>query len=380
MPLLPVLLLAGTALANCPLFEVIPTEKDVETSFYLFTDEGTTSLRRLPRGSFVWKVPVQQCNGERLTVQLLSVDPLYWDERQGDPPAPLTFGCIDAKALAPVANTDAVLSEGMNVKLAAASSCVDPSGTVPYGWMDGVVPRRASTAQDAVKATWERLFGPIPAVPRVTDWGFVALPFAHTLTVEEMAERDKKERLGNQAQTGRGVFQLGPGDTPVYIHYLGDDDPNSDIWGSPQLVSRLIEVSKGWYDFCVATAAPAAKIKPETAKRACTVQFGDLAWYNDRDPDPLGHHSHRTGRCVDVRPFRTDGSWYEANWRRRDDRKGFGHRYSRELTQAFLTWATANYTWDQILFNDPKIRKKLPQVDKYANHDDHMHMCIPRSK
>jgi hypothetical protein len=367
--------------ASCPLLQVIPQGKEVEASFMQLADADARQVEKafLGRGSFVWRLPSPAC-GSALTVQVLSDDPLYTDERRGPPPAVLSVGCIDARDVAPVDVLPAVDAEGRRFTLAGSSSCIAPMGTLPYNMLESVWPRREAPGQELVRSTYERLYGPLPkGEPRATDWGFVALPFARTLGQSDLEARDHKEKLVSQDERARGVFQVGPGDPPVYVHALGDDDPDSDIWGRPELVSTILELAHSWYQRCTTVEAPALKMKPDVALRSCTLQVNDLAWYNDRSPDPLGHSSHGSGRCVDVRPFRDDGSWYESNWRRRDDRRGKGQHYSRALTLRFLSFAIGEYHFTNVIFNDPYIRRRLKPVHRLRNHDDHMHLCVDQA-
>jgi hypothetical protein len=364
--------------ASCPLLQVIPQGKEVEAPFRMLGNaEGTLAFQAfLGRGSLVWRLPSPAC-GASWTVQVLSEDPLYVDERRGPPPAVLSVGCIDASDVVPVNELPAADADGRRFTLAGSASCVLPAGTLPYNLLESVAPRREPPGLELVRSTWERLYGPLPpGEPRATDWGFVALPFAHTLDQAELDARDRKEKFVSQDSRARGVWALGPGQSPVYVHALGDDDPDSDTWGRPELVATILELAHSWYDRCTTVEAPALKIKPDVARKACALQVNDLAWYNDRSPDPLGHNSHGTGRCVDVRPFRDDGSWYETNWRKRDDRPGVGQHYSRQLTMRFLSYAIPEYHLTNVIFNDSYIRRRLKTVHKLRNHDDHMHLCI----
>jgi hypothetical protein len=91
-------------------------------------------------------------------------------------------------------------------------------------------------------------------------------------------------------------------------------------------------------------------------------------------PDPLGHEEHYTGRCVDLRLFREDGSRYEAYWNRADDRSAAVGGYSVALTEAFLTHALQSAPVEVAYFNDPAI--SVPGVEPHPGHDDHIHLCL----
>ena len=102
---------------------------------------------------------------------------------------------------------------------------------------------------------------------------------------------------------------------------MGSDARFSDVWAEPDFIDRLVDLAESWQNWCVGN---------QIAQREhCTLQIGDLAWYNDRQPDPLGHKDHFSGRCVDLRLFRNDGSRYEAYWNRPDDRVGVEGGYDQ---------------------------------------------------
>ena len=110
--------------------------------------------------------------------------------------------------------------------------------------------------------------------------------------------------------------------------------------------------------------------------RSCTVQLGDLGWYSDARPDPLGHKTHFDGNCVDVRLFRDDGSRYEAGWNQSDDRLGVTGGYSQALTAAFLRYATTRHSPTTVYFNDPAVISAVEGVEAQPGHDDHIHLCF----
>ena len=152
-------------------------------------------------------------------------------------------------------------------------------------------------------------------------WGRVALPFARELDADAQAKEWSSESLRSDDQRSRATIAEGPrrDGEPVYTHFLGTDAPRSDRWGTPAFVTELLSLLSGWSTHCVETLP--AQI-PYASPRSCTVQLGDLGWYSDARPDPLGHKTHFDGNCVDVRLFRDDGSRYEAWWNQSDDRPG----------------------------------------------------------
>ena len=231
-------------------------------------------------------------------------------------------------------------------------------------------------AERAVGAAYFRHFGPIDAdAIKSTPWGRVALPFARELSDQQLAEEWSAEHLVTPQQRTRATVAEGPRrqGEPVYTHFLGTDAPRSDRWGRPAFVAELLALVSGWSTHCVERLPPRV---PHASPRTCTVQFGDLAWYSDKRPDPLGHKAHFEGNCVDIRLFRDDGSRYEAWWNREDDRQETSGGYSRGLTTSFLEYAYANHKPTKVYFNDPEVHAAVPGVEAQPGHDDHIHLCF----
>jgi hypothetical protein len=207
-------------------------------------------------------------------------------------------------------------------------------------------------AMRRVREAWTRHFGPLglDAVPP-TDWGFVGLPMVRFLEQEEIRMAWVSEDLVTETQREKGVTALGPSredGAAFYLHFLGADPRFSDLWARPETLVALFALIRGWSDHCVGVLGR----RPDV----CAVQVGDLAWYNGRRPDPLGHSDHFEGRCVDLRLFRSDGS--------------------RELTRAFLAYAVANAPMERVHFNDPAVHEGLAGVVPSPGHDDHLHLCF----
>lgn len=213
---------------------------------------------------------------------------------------------------------------------------------------------------EAVRATYAELFGQVPLVPW-TDWGRVGLPLT-SLSPAEVEAEWAREGLLTPEQRSRAVVARGP----AWLHFTGVDAPGSDVWARPETIVAWMRLARGWLDHCVATGGD-----PER----CTPQVGDLAWYNARDPDPLGHRDHAGGACVDVRLFRTDGSRYEAWWNRPDDRSG-ATPYDGARTADFLRWTLAHAPVGDVFFNDPRVVAAVPGVRAQPGHDDHVHLCF----
>ena len=225
---------------------------------------------------------------------------------------------------------------------------------------------RADAAR--VQRAYIALFGePIPEGGlRVSAAGRVALPMAVELDPTALAAEHAREGLDTPARKEKATVALGP--KGAYTHFLGTDPAGSDLWGTPDAIIAWMRLAAGWSARCRAGRAEA------DAKR-CTLQVGDIAWYEDARPDPLGHKDHR-GDCFDLRLMRRDASAYEAWWNRPDDRPGFDgpqHGYDAALTAELVRYARAEHGVTVIFFNDPAVTGARP----LAGHDDHVHLCMP---
>lgn len=329
---------------------------------------GPAGPRDLPHGSLVRTTPAT-CGEDGVVVEILSTVGWYPATR------PIGVGqraCAARSNLAPVGDAVFVaLEDAGSFAAGDLLGRVTDTGqcdALTYTFTDGPVPLDALAAVRAVapsvlagvvtvRETYGDLFGPI-GLHRVpwTDWGRVGLPLSQ-LSAEAIEAEWTRESLVTPEQRERAVVAEGP----AYTHFLGADAPGSDIWASPETVTHLLRLSRAWADTC--GDAP-----------GCRLSVGDLSWYNDTRPDPLGHKDH-TGACVDVRLFRTDGSRYEAWWNRPDDRTG-ATAYDRDRTVAFLKAAYASAPVTEVFFNDPAVRAAVPGVKPLKGHDDHVHLCF----
>ena len=184
----------------------------------------------------------------------------------------------------------------------------------------------------------------------------------------EIAAEWEAEGLQTDEQREKATTALGPviDGEPVFTHFTGADPRYSDAWGTPEAVAGLVSLAWGWRAACTSAG---------WSPRQCTLQVGDLAWYNQAQPDPLGHKEHFAGRCADLRLFREDGSRYESYWNQTDDRIRDGSTgYSAGLTQAFLSYATQDHPIEAVYFNDPDV--SVPGIERRPGHDDHIHLCL----
>jgi hypothetical protein len=293
----------------------------------------------LPRDSMV-SAATGECGEQARSVQVLTVDPWYR---------------LPGVVLAQVGQTGCVPADALTQ--------AGPSGGDPV-------------ADARIRAEYIDRFGALDATSiKSTPWGRVALPMVHEFSAAELKQERVREKLQTPKQRERAVVAMGPmmDGHPVYAHFLGSDAPRSDRWGRPETVIRLLELSRAWAVHC-RTILPATI--PDANPETCLIQFGDLGWYNDLRPDPLGHRDHYEGTCVDIRLFRTTPSRYEAWWNRADDRGPVHGGYSQALTAAFLSFALRTASPSVVHFNDPVVVGSVEAVTAARGHDDHIHMCF----
>ena len=224
-------------------------------------------------------------------------------------------------------------------------------------------------ALSQARSAYRSLFGdPVPEIA-ATRWGKVALPL-FWYSGERLREEVVREDLDTPLRAEKAVTATGPflDGVPVYLHFTGADEPRSDVWGAPAFIESLMRFALDWNRRC--------RRSMRTSPSNCTLQLGDISWYDDQLPDPLGHTDHHLGACVDVRLFREDGSRYEAWWDRPDDRPGDRPGYSSATTGAFLTFAADWPGVSALFFNDPRWVEAVDLVQARPGHDDHIHLCI----
>ncbi len=376
---------------DCPVYSVEPAGKAIAVDL-----DGA----RLPRASLVRAGCGVICNDpEQIPVQVLSVN--HWYQEPDRPLVPVqTLGCLSAEVLSKAEGKRLLIMDAPPgadpPDVLAPGTVTDPMGppgpcsasTVQLG--DAAVPthalRHARTVTSEqldmlgrVQSAYAALFGPI-GLHRigVSDWGYVGLPMVHERTDAEIQGAWARERLVTDEQRQRAVVAEGPsgeGGVPVYLHFLGSDARFSDRWARPETVVSLLKLSKIWFERCAERVGTEGN---PGGLAACTLQIGDLAWYNDQRPDPLGHRHHYEGTCVDVRLFRSDASRYEAYWNRGDDREGRWDGYWPMLNGLFLHTAVRKAKVGPVYFNDPDLHVKFPSVEPRSGHDDHIHMCFVR--
>jgi hypothetical protein len=366
----------GLALAaECPLGVVQPSQEQAIQAPIQTVD----GLRQLPRGSLVRQVPMDCAEGVGVEV----ISRVYLYQASGTAPSgPGDRGCMmDADlvgsdsfhfmALPPPPGMVGGLGAGQvlgPVEDAADCAAVElqfGEQAIPVdqlSWIRALSPELLSQTIE-LQDRWLRRYGPV-MMGRVwlSDWGYLSLPMLRYRDVNQLQAEWKREDLESTEQRERAVSALGP--ESFWLHFLGADARFSDSWGRPETVASLAELAQDWTWWCAGM---------EIAERErCILQIGDIAWYNSRLPDPLGHTEHYAGRCVDLRLFRKDGSRYEAYWNQVDDRPAHPEGYDQELTQAFVDFALQRPEVDVLYFNDPEVLGAEPS----AGHDDHIHLCF----
>ena len=361
-----IVLLLSTAHADCALAVVTPSEREPGVEI----DGGWLS-----RGSLV--ALGAACPGGR-AVTVLSES---WHYRHPVLPPVDSVQCVPTAIVTPLA--DPLLSQapppGERTRLRPGTILTDLTCTTDGYTADGHTDlsaadlawlRPISPPQEAdvrmVQQAYPRHFGPLSLgeIP-FTDWGYVGLPLPRRLTEAEIAAEANAEGLVTDTQREKVTTDLGPlvNGVPIYTHFTGADPRYTDLWARPETIVSLLDLAAAWSAAC-----------PAMQPHACTLQIGDLAWYSDRRPDPLGHADHHQGTCMDIRLFRADGSRYEAHYNRPDDRDGVTGGYSLRLTRAFLDLAAR--TARILYFNDPVVTSAIPAVQARRGHDDHIHLCF----
>lgn len=145
---------------------------------------------------------------------------------------------------------------------------------------------------------------------------------------------------------------IGPFNT---YHYKPDDKKNSDAYLLPGTMCAFMSALEKFAEKCPAD------------NPGCTVQIGNMYHHKSWNT----HLSHWSGKCIDIRPLRSDNLEDYSN--------GMTYRsraYSRSRTTALI-----NELFDAgaylVIFNDRKIRaKRTVKRDSKGIHDNHVHFCF----
>jgi GH24 family phage-related lysozyme (muramidase)/peptidoglycan hydrolase-like protein with peptidoglycan-binding domain len=158
------------------------------------------------------------------------------------------------------------------------------------------------------------------------------------LTVDEFPRDSEETAVVAAARPVDTQLTDGPG---IFGYY-----PASKRWGTASTVAALREVGRIW----------------RLRRQMPRVGVGDISLRGGGDIE--GHASHETGRDVDMRPIRNDGTEGPLTWGQAN--------YSRALTQELIDIIYANgvVKVNVIGFNDPGVQGCV----NWVNHDNHLHV------
>lgn len=109
--------------------------------------------------------------------------------------------------------------------------------------------------------------------------------------------------LGWEENSTATISGAGVGDK--FVFYKNGDPFQSDTWGRPTAICSLYNLTDRFYDECIA--------KPGRSTEDCQARVGDLSFVTPGEKsngkDLLGHASHESGNCIDLRPFRNDENY-----------------------------------------------------------------------
>jgi hypothetical protein len=101
-------------------------------------------------------------------------------------------------------------------------------------------------------------------------------------------------------------------------------------------------------------------------KQTVPISFGDLNRKNGASFSPQ-HKGHRTGREVDIRPFRKDRQNLPATWQ--------SPMYDRPTTRRFIERVKQREPNARFFFNDP-VLVDAGLTKPLGGHDNHLHLQI----
>lgn len=139
-----------------------------------------------------------------------------------------------------------------------------------------------------------------------------------------------------------------PASGPGFVIYNPDDAQGSDRYGTAGFVAALQELARKW-----------------SASETVPISFGDMSRKNGPAFPP--HHGHRSGREVDIRPFRKDGKNLPATWQSAE--------YDRLTTRKFIQLAKQLESNAIFFFNDP-VLIDAGLAKPLGGHDNHLHLQI----
>jgi LysM repeat protein len=133
-----------------------------------------------------------------------------------------------------------------------------------------------------------------------------------------------------------------------YTIYNPDDAAGSDRYGTAGFVAALVSLAQQW-----------------ATSEAVPVSFGDMSRRNGPKFPP--HRGHRSGREVDIRPFREDGKNLPENWK--------NGTYDRLMTRKLIMLTKQLQPNALFFFNDP-VLIDAGLCKSLSGHDNHLHLQI----
>lgn len=131
----------------------------------------------------------------------------------------------------------------------------------------------------------------------------------------------------------------------------GKSDTTKRQWGTANTVKAVVDTAM-WFNWAYPDAL---------------VGVGDISFEFGGYMDP--HSTHQKGLHVDVRPCRKDNNKIGVLYTDTTN-------YDQEKTQFLIELFLEDDNVEQILFNDPVIRKAVKRVSWSKGHDDHFHVIM----
>lgn len=165
--------------------------------------------------------------------------------------------------------------------------------------------------------------------------------------VTEGNHPDLTKPVTSAGKIGPVTAQL-PASGPGFVIYNPNDPPGSDRYGTAGFVAALQQLAQIW-----------------STTETVPISFGDMSRKNGAAFPP--HRGHRSGREVDIRPFRKDGRNLPARWQSAE--------YDRLTTRKFVQLVKEIEPNALVFFNDP-VLIDAGLAKRLGGHDNHLHLQI----
>ncbi len=166
-------------------------------------------------------------------------------------------------------------------------------------------------------------------------------------TDTEADHPDLAKPATSAGKVGPVTAQL-PAAGPGFVTYNPDNPPGSDRFGTAGFVAALQALAQTW-----------------SATELIPISFGDMSRKNGVPFPP--HRGHRTGREVDIRPFRKDGENLPVSWQMA--------AYDRLTTRRLIQLVKQREPNARFFFNDP-VLIDAGLARPLGGHDNHLHLQI----